>query len=76
MSSWMPSDEQFDLDTLTVYSVGLFVVNQCQNGWMHDDFNNVDGKAFNILIPLNLPKRIGVSDSCRKSKRPKRDCSH
>ena len=47
---------EFGLDTLTVYSVGLFVVNQCQNGWMHDDFNNVDGKAFNILIPLNLPK--------------------
>lgn len=47
---------KFDLDSLTVYSVGLFVVNQCQNGYMHYDFENVDGKAFNILIPVNLPQ--------------------
>lgn len=47
----------FGLETLTLYSVGFFVVNHCEDGWMHDDFNDVDGKAFNVLIPLNLANK-------------------
>ena len=48
--------KQFNLEGITCYSVGLFVVNHSDNGWMHDDFKKVDGKAFNLLFPVQLPK--------------------
>lgn len=44
----------FGLESLTCYSVGFFAVNHCENGWVHDDFNDVGNKTFNVLIPLNL----------------------
>ena len=46
--------EYFDLDGIDVYSVGFIGVTHCEQGFLHTDFENVDGKAFNVLIPLQL----------------------
>lgn len=46
--------KHYGLDGLVCYSVGFFVVNHSDNGYMHHDFKNVNGKAFNLLLPVEL----------------------
>ena len=44
----------FNLDGIDVYSAGFIGVTHCEQGFMHTDFEGADGKAFNVLIPLEL----------------------
>ena len=49
----------FGLDTLVLYHVTFIGVSHCENGYMHHDFQNVDGKAFNMIVPLILANETG-----------------
>mmetsp|Transcript_50707 Transcript_50707/g.152719 ORF Transcript_50707/g.152719 Transcript_50707/m.152719 type:complete len:260 (+) Transcript_50707:628-1407(+) len=44
--------EEWDLDGLAIQSVGFLGVTHATDGHMHIDWTEIDGKAFNVLIPL------------------------
>jgi len=46
----------FNLDGLFIQSVGFLGVTHCEEGYLHNDFDNVDGKFFNLLIPVTSPE--------------------
>lgn len=47
------------LDGLFVQGVGFLAVSHCETGYMHTDFKNVEGKVFNLLIPVYSPPSAG-----------------
>ena len=49
----------YDLDGLFIQSVGFLGVTHCEEGFLHHDFKNVDGKFFNFLIPVYSPEGAG-----------------
>lgn len=49
-----------ELDGLFIQSVGFLGVTHCEHGYLHKDFNNVDGKFFNLLIPVSSPENAGT----------------
>lgn len=46
----------YDLDALAIQSAGFLAVTHCEEGYLHTDFKNVEGKVFNFLIPLHSPE--------------------
>lgn len=44
-----------DLESLTIQSIGFLAVSHAVNEGIHHDFEHVQGKAFNLLIPILLP---------------------
>ena len=46
----------YDLDGLFIQSAGFLGVTRCEEGFLHDDFKDVDGKFFNLLIPVYSPE--------------------
>jgi hypothetical protein len=51
--------EQFNLDTLHVDSVGFVAVTHCERGFIHTDWEEVDGRAFNFLVGIQSPHDAG-----------------
>lgn len=51
--------EQFNLDTLHVDSVGFVAVTHCERGFIHTDWEEVDGRAFNFLVGIQSPDDAG-----------------
>lgn len=51
--------KHFGLDGLVAYHVTFIGVSHCSKGFMHHDFKDIDGKAFNIIIPLILANKTG-----------------
>ena len=45
----------YELDGLIIQSIGFLGVAHCDEGYLHHDFSNVDGKFFNLLIPITSP---------------------
>ncbi len=46
----------YDLDGLFIQSVGFLGVTHCEEGFLHDDFRDVDGRFFNLLVPVYSPE--------------------
>ena len=51
--------QRFGLDGLLAYHVTFIGVSHCHDGMIHSDFVNVNGKAFNLIIPLILANQTG-----------------
>ena len=51
--------EQFGLDTLHVDSFGFVAVTNCERGFIHTDWEDVDGRAFNFLVGIASPEGAG-----------------
>lgn len=51
--------EQFNLDELHVDSVGFVAVTNCDRGFIHTDWEDVDGRAFNFLVGIESPEQGG-----------------
>ncbi|KAL3810922.1 hypothetical protein ACHAXA_008772 [Cyclostephanos tholiformis] len=51
--------ETFDLDELHVDSFGFVAVTECERGFMHTDWDDVDGRAFNFLVGISSPEDAG-----------------
>ncbi|KAL7546267.1 hypothetical protein ACHAWF_009602 [Thalassiosira exigua] len=51
--------EAFDLDSLHVDSVGFVAVTNCDRGYVHTDWDLVDGRAFNFLVGIESPEGAG-----------------
>lgn len=51
--------EKFNLDTLYVDSVGFVAVTECERGFIHTDWDEVGGRAFNFLIGIQSPEDAG-----------------
>ena len=51
--------ESFGLDELHVDSVGFVAVTECERGFMHTDWDDVDGRAFNFLVGISTPGGAG-----------------
>ena len=51
--------KQFNLDTLHVDSVGFVAVTNCERGFIHTDWDGVDGRAFNFLVGIQSPPEAG-----------------
>jgi hypothetical protein len=51
--------QQFNLDTLHVDSVGFVAVTHCERGFIHTDWEEVDGRAFNFLVGIQSPEDAG-----------------
>eukprot|EP00581_Thalassiosira_minuscula_P008869 CAMPEP_0183706800 /NCGR_PEP_ID=MMETSP0737-20130205/3544_1 /TAXON_ID=385413 /ORGANISM="Thalassiosira miniscula, Strain CCMP1093" /LENGTH=514 /DNA_ID=CAMNT_0025934311 /DNA_START=76 /DNA_END=1617 /DNA_ORIENTATION=+ len=51
--------EQFGLDTLHVDSFGFVSVTHCERGFIHTDWEDVDGRAFNFLLGIYSPDDAG-----------------
>jgi hypothetical protein len=64
----------YDLDGLTIQSAGILAVTHCEEGYLHTDFKQVEGKVFNFLIPLHSPEgadaELQVVGERRKPKQP------
>jgi hypothetical protein len=45
---------QFSLDGLACYSLSFVVLDQCKQGYMYYDFKQIDGRAFNLILPVML----------------------
>jgi hypothetical protein len=50
----------FGLDTLHVDSLGFVAVTNCERGYMHHDWNDVDRRAFNFLVGIHSPDNAGA----------------
>jgi len=50
----------YGLDTLHVDSVGFVAVTNCERGFMHHDWVDVDGRAFNFLFGIHSPVDSGA----------------
>ena len=46
--------KKFGFDNLVVYFLNFIAVTHCEKGYLHVDFPPVDGKAFNMIVPLQL----------------------
>ncbi|KAL9180641.1 hypothetical protein ACHAXT_011094 [Thalassiosira profunda] len=51
--------EQFGLDTLHVDSIGFVSVTECERGFIHTDWEDVGGRAFNFLVGIESPDDAG-----------------
>jgi len=51
--------EKFGLDTLNVDSFGFVAVTNCERGYMHTDWDDTGGRAFNFLVGLHSPDDAG-----------------
>lgn len=51
--------EKFGLDTLNVDSFGFVVVTNCDRGFMHTDWDQTGGRAFNFLVGIHSPDDAG-----------------
>ncbi len=51
--------EKFGLDTLHVDSFGFVAVTNCERGFIHTDWDDVDGRAFNFLVGIASPDGAG-----------------
>lgn len=51
--------EEFGLDTLHVDSFGFVAVTNCERGFIHTDWDDVDGRAFNFLVGIASPEGAG-----------------
>jgi len=51
--------ERFGLDELHVDSFGFVAVTECERGFMHTDWDDVDGRAFNFLVGIASPEDAG-----------------
>ncbi|KAL7549056.1 hypothetical protein ACHAWF_012324 [Thalassiosira exigua] len=51
--------EAYDLDTLHVDSFGFVAVTNCERGFVHTDWDDVDGRAFNFLVGIRSPPDAG-----------------
>ena len=49
----------FGLDSLHVLSVGFLAVTNCEQGYIHHDYEDVDGRAFNFLFGIHSPDDAG-----------------
>ena len=62
--------EKLGLDTLHVDSFGFVAVTNCERGFIHTDWEDVQGKAFNFLMGIHSPEDAGpeliVEDDERK----------
>jgi hypothetical protein len=52
--------QHYGLDTLHVDSVGFVAVTNCERGYIHHDWDNVEGKAFNFLVGIHSPDKAGA----------------
>ena len=43
---------QMNLNGLVAYHLTFIAVSKCTQGYIHSDFQGVNGKAFNIIIPI------------------------
>lgn len=50
---------KFNLDTLYVDSVGFVAVTNCERGFIHTDWEEVGGRAFNFLVGIQSPNEAG-----------------
>jgi hypothetical protein len=48
--------KQFGFDGLVAYHLTFIGVSHCTKGFMHHDFEDIQGKGFNLIIPLILAK--------------------
>lgn len=51
--------EEFGLDSLHVDSFGFVAVTNCERGFIHTDWEDVDGRAFNFLVGIASPDGAG-----------------
>ena len=51
--------EKMGLDSLNVDSFGFVAVSQCDRGFIHTDWEDVDGRAFNFLVGIDSPADAG-----------------
>lgn len=51
--------EKFGLDTLHVDSFGFVAVTNCDRGFMHHDWDETGGRAFNFLVGIHSPDDAG-----------------
>ncbi|KAL7542150.1 hypothetical protein ACHAXR_011563 [Thalassiosira sp. AJA248-18] len=51
--------EKFGLDSLHVDSFGFVAVTNCDRGFIHTDWEDVEGKAFNFLLGIASPEDAG-----------------
>lgn len=61
--------KKFGLDTLHVDSLGFVAVTNCERGFIHTDWEDVDGGAFNFLVGIASPEDAGpelVVENVRK----------
>lgn len=50
---------KFGFDDLVTYHVTFIGVSHCSNGFIHHDFKDIGGRAFNVIIPLILANETG-----------------
>ena len=50
---------RFGLETLHVYKLGFIAVTNSQGGYLHTDYKNVGGEAFNFLVGIDSPEDGG-----------------
>mmetsp|Transcript_24552 Transcript_24552/g.36402 ORF Transcript_24552/g.36402 Transcript_24552/m.36402 type:complete len:346 (-) Transcript_24552:223-1260(-) len=48
--------KRFDFNGLVAYHLSFIGVSHCTHGYLHHDFTEVEGKGFNLIIPLMLAK--------------------
>lgn len=57
---------KLDMDGLVAYHLTFIGVSKCDKGYLHNDFEDVDGKAFNIIIPIitvdDGPEELYIQD--------------
>ncbi|KAL7453784.1 hypothetical protein ACHAWC_005431 [Mediolabrus comicus] len=51
--------KKMGLDTLNVDSIGFMAVTNCEAQYLHHDFDDVDGKAFHLLLRISNPEDAG-----------------
>ena len=51
--------ERFNLDELHVDSFGFVAVTECERGFIHTDWEDTDGRAFNFLVGILSPEGAG-----------------
>ena len=51
--------EKFGLDSLHIDSFGFVAVTNCDRGFIHTDWEDVEGRAFNFLVGIASPEDAG-----------------
>lgn len=49
----------YELDSIMIESATFVAVSHCEDSFLHTDFEDVDGKAFNLLIPVHAVNGSG-----------------
>lgn len=49
----------YNLDSIMIESATFVAVSHCEDSFLHTDFEDVDGKAFNLLIPVHAVSGSG-----------------